>query len=349
MCVCASIQRVNNRTRVQLIVHPKERRHPLGTLRFLELGLGNIRIDSDFEPKPPPDLQDALLLFPGPDALPVDQLGARAPKTVVAIDGTWSQAKNLFRDNPWLQTLPRCALPEHGVSRYRVRKEPVAGYVSTLEAVLSVLEVLEPEHAVGFEGLLDAFDGMQDAQLAHVGTPNPRMKRKKRAPRPIPDLLRLTPERLVLVHGRMQGRGSACGPVTLGAVRLVGDDFMFGAVKARLDEAGSIREGKMDLSEAQRAEACTDEELQARWRAFLKPGDVLCGWTAKALRHMQQEPGLALKAAYCDFRKKPCGPIDDLLENEGLKAGPAQFPGETGQALAWMKCIAQFLAAQPQD
>jgi DTW domain-containing protein YfiP len=326
MCVCASIQRVPNRTRVQLIVHPKERRHPLGTLRFLELGLGNIRIDSDFAPKAPPDLQDA------------------------AIDGTWSQAKNLFRDNPWLQALPRCALPEAGESRYRVRKEPVAGYVSTLEAVLAVLGVLEPEHGAGFEGLLDAFDAMQDAQLAQAaGTPRPRMHKKKRPPRPIPDLLRHTPERLVLVHGRMQGTGDNCGPVTLGAVRLVGDDCMFGAVKARIEEAGSIREAKMDLSDAQRAAAGTSEELQARLQSFLRPDDVVCGWTAKALRHMQMGPGLALKATYCDFRKKPCGPIDALLANEGLEPGPPPFHGETGLALAWMKCVAQFLASQPQD
>ncbi len=77
LCLCALIPSLTSRTRVLLLQHPSERRHPLNTARLAALGLGNaqLEIGETF-----PDLplwladHDAWLLFPGPEAITVDLL-----------------------------------------------------------------------------------------------------------------------------------------------------------------------------------------------------------------------------------------------------------------------------------
>lgn len=346
-CVCETIRSVANRTPVHLLVHPKEWRHPLGTLRFLQLGLQNVRMDVSVYPEPPPDLQDTFLLFPGPGALNAEALVAARPRRIMAIDGTWSQARSIFRKNPWLHALPRCALPLDGQSRYRVRSEPADGYVSTLEAVLSVLTSLEPEHAEAFEGLLDAFDGMQDVQLKFAEDPSPRPRRRNRPPaRPIPELLYQAPERVVLVHGRVEGTGAEQGLVTWAAQRLVGPEFFFGVVKDRIERAPDYRRVRMKLSSQDLAAAESAASLEARWQAFLRPDDVLCSWTPGSLRHVHDEGGIFLKAAYCAWRRAHSGSIFEIVRREGLEAEGLGFGGQSGELLGAMRPLVQHMAAE---
>jgi DTW domain-containing protein len=60
---------------------------------------------------------------------------------VIALDGTWSQAKALWWRNPWMLKLGRVIVHPKDPSIYgRLRKEPKRTYVSTLEAVALVLD-----------------------------------------------------------------------------------------------------------------------------------------------------------------------------------------------------------------
>lgn len=185
-CVCASIHPVANRTRVVIVQHPRERRHPFGTVRLARLGLRNVDVivaDHDREGLtrcPPCSLPGAALLFPSPDAPRLDprvELAAPPPALVV-LDGTWSSAGKLRRDNPWIQALPTVALAPSQPGRYRIRKAPrPAVQLSTIEAIVSALETIEPD-TVGLSGLLRSFDAMVDRQLA--------IERVHRAPEPRP-------------------------------------------------------------------------------------------------------------------------------------------------------------------
>ncbi len=59
---------------------------------------------------------------------------------IVALDGTWSQAKSLWWRNPWLLRLDRVILHPTEPGIYgRIRKEPSRYAVSTLEAVSDAL------------------------------------------------------------------------------------------------------------------------------------------------------------------------------------------------------------------
>ena len=75
----------------------------------------------------------------------VDQVSARLGLNgIVALDGTWSQAKTLWWRNAWLTRLRRFVVVPDGPSLYgNLRKEARPDAVSTLEAVALALSVLQ--------------------------------------------------------------------------------------------------------------------------------------------------------------------------------------------------------------
>jgi len=188
-CLCELIEPVPNRTHVTVLQHPRERFHAIGTARIVQLGLANARIvvprdcfTRSLEERfacPP----GTGVLFPAPGARPLEGLEPNArPQALVVLDGTWSQARNLHRANAWLHALPHFALTPRAPTRYRIRKAPRPEYVSTLEAVVRALEVLEPATS-GLDGLLRVFDTMIDRQVAHEGS-NPRRRARDHGARP---------------------------------------------------------------------------------------------------------------------------------------------------------------------
>ncbi|HOX43857.1 MAG TPA: tRNA-uridine aminocarboxypropyltransferase [Myxococcota bacterium] len=169
-CVCATVPRVENRTALIVLQHKTERRHPLGSVRLLRLGLARARVEIAFQESVPPLAlpAGAALLYPAPGARDLASLGPdERPAALVVLDGTWSQAKRMFRESPWLQALPRFLVTPRAPGRYRIRTEPSPRHVSTLEAVVLALLQLEPD-TPGLLGLVTAFDQMIEAQVQHM-------------------------------------------------------------------------------------------------------------------------------------------------------------------------------------
>ena len=44
-CLCARIRRLDNRTPIAILQHPRERAHPIGTARLARLGLSNVHVE----------------------------------------------------------------------------------------------------------------------------------------------------------------------------------------------------------------------------------------------------------------------------------------------------------------
>lgn len=181
-CICGFVRKVDNATRVLIIQHPRERRHPFGTARLARLGLGNVEVRVAFSYRsiapPPEELVDAAVLYPGPTAALLGPEGPK-PSTLVVVDGTWSSAGKVIRDHAWLRDLPRVGLEPKRAGRYRIRKAPdPSKQLSTIEAIALALEAIEPE-TPGLDGLGAAFDSMIDRQLELQGN-NPRFKKKQR-------------------------------------------------------------------------------------------------------------------------------------------------------------------------
>jgi DTW domain-containing protein YfiP len=172
ICFCDWIPTIDNQTEVLILQHRRERFHRFNTARIVQRALRNSQLLADhtrnlanrLELKP-----RAGLLYPGPTATPLADLPQdQRPQQLVVLDGTWHQTKTLLRDIPALQSLPRYQLAPAAPSRYRIRLVPSAMALSTIEATVGALRLLEPE-TLGLDRLLQAFEKMVDMQLAHPG------------------------------------------------------------------------------------------------------------------------------------------------------------------------------------
>jgi hypothetical protein len=182
---------IQNKTRVLILQHPRERFHPLGTARIVHRCLKNSEIvvthrghlDAVNQAKRFP--AGSALLYPGRGARDLRQLAADQVKTLVVLDGTWHHARTLYRDVSELHRLPCFSFLPERPTEYRVRREPKAEYVSTVEAVTHVLKSLEPE-TPGLGAMMSCFRKLVDLHIdatSNVGrSPRHRQRPKPTAP-----------------------------------------------------------------------------------------------------------------------------------------------------------------------
>jgi DTW domain-containing protein YfiP len=173
VCLCDRIRVVSNRTGVLIFQHPRERFHALGTARIANLGLERCRVleardgsggvARSFEPPP-----RTGVLYPDNGSIRLAcARPAELPEHLVVLDGTWAHAHALYRDNAWLRALPHFELEPEASSRYRLRQQPEAHCLSTIESIVCALRILEPE-TEGLMHLLDVFDSMIDDQIRYM-------------------------------------------------------------------------------------------------------------------------------------------------------------------------------------
>ncbi|BBT39196.1 DTW domain-containing protein [Pseudomonas sp. CK-NBRI-02] len=173
-CLCPLIPSLDSRTRVVLLQHPSEVSHALNTARLAALGLVNaeLRVGEVFDDLPAllatPGYRP-VLLFPGEQAqvLSAYEIADDTPLLLIVPDGTWRKARKLLYLNPLLDALPRVTLGQVPPSRYRLRKAPEPGALSTIEAVVEALNALE---GVGrFDALCRPFDALIEGQIKAMG------------------------------------------------------------------------------------------------------------------------------------------------------------------------------------
>ncbi|HCF1826606.1 TPA: DTW domain-containing protein [Pseudomonas aeruginosa] len=157
-CLCALIPSLPSRTRVLVLQHPSEVGHALNTAGLAVLGLCNaeLRVGERFaeETWRVPGYR-ACLLFPGEQARALAEMAAEAA------------GEPLLHLNPALAALPRVSLAEGMASRYRLRKAPGEGALSTIEAIAAALDELEAPRT--HEALLKPFDALIEGQIAAMG------------------------------------------------------------------------------------------------------------------------------------------------------------------------------------
>ncbi|MBK3867682.1 DTW domain-containing protein [Pseudomonas stutzeri] len=169
LCLCTLIPALDNRTQILILQHSSEASHALNTARLAALGLRNaeLRVGECFEDDAD-GTRPSYLLFPGEDAVPLGNLvGTVQPVRLIVPDGTWRKARKILHVNPWLAALPRVALPAGLTSRYRLRKAPMPGALSTIEAIVAALDILESPRR--FDALLRPFDALIEGQIDAMG------------------------------------------------------------------------------------------------------------------------------------------------------------------------------------
>lgn len=194
-CVCDKIVRFETERRVLILQHFQEQDALLGSAQIVAASLPNAKIVTGLSWR---NLGHALgdagvdprrwaVLFPDRDA-PGNRVTARngeridpsSLEGIVALDGTWSNAKTLWWRNPWLNKLHRINLAPAAPSIYgRLRAEPRRELVSTLESVAAALTLCgePPEVEAGLARVFRTLvQRVRDAQLIPPKTRRPARK-----------------------------------------------------------------------------------------------------------------------------------------------------------------------------
>jgi DTW domain-containing protein YfiP len=149
LCICALVPQLHTRTRLTLMVHFREARKPSNTGQLAARCLTRSAVEivgKRGTQRVAPILGNELplLLFPADDAVPIDRYaGCDTPIALFVPDGSWHQASKMRPHGAAFDSIQRVTLPDVGASEYRLRAEPRAGGLATLEAIARALRILE--------------------------------------------------------------------------------------------------------------------------------------------------------------------------------------------------------------
>lgn len=372
VCYCAHLTSVDTKTRVLLLQHPREEDMAIGTARMASLCLPNSELHVGVDFRTSPALHRALsdperpaaLLYPSDGAVDVLTDPPKGPITLVVVDGTWWQARKLVRVNPDIAKLPRYAFKAPTPSEYRIRREPDEAYVSTIEALVHVLGVLEgdPER---LRALLVPFRAMIDAQIAFATTVRGARVRHHKGPAPpkrprIPAMLGERRDKLVCVSGEANAWPYRSRDLRTSyreelvhwiAHRPATGETLDVIVKPRNPLAPSTPPHVGLTAEALMDGASLDE-LFARWRAFVHDDDIVCSWGHYAVGIFGTAGGempktrLDLRQVSRVLMRGRVGTMDAVLEKLALDPGAVSSlaRGRAGLRAAQLARIASHLA-----
>jgi DTW domain-containing protein len=369
VCYCTHVRRLETATRVVLLQHPRERDVPVGTAHMASLCLPNSELHVGVHFRScaavtralTDPVRPAALLYPGEGAIDVLSAPPSSPITLVVVDGTWAQARKLVRDNPELAALPRYAFTPPAPSEYRIRKEPRETYVSTIEALMHVLGVLEGDPG-RFTALLAPFRAMIEAQLAHARAGHGR-GRHKRAPRErvgprVPPILLERWRDLVCVVAEANawpfegyGKGAAyADELVQWAASRPATGERFEAVVAPRNPISPRTPGHLGISREELLGGESVATFRVRWRAFLRDDDVLCAWGPFARGMLASVDGVWSRHAVDvrrvrrDLERGSVGTSEAVCARLGLAASPPLAAGRAGARLAQLVGIVRHLS-----
>jgi DTW domain-containing protein YfiP len=349
--------------------HPREQKVPINTARIAALCLPNAELHVGVHWRDMKALEDpnrpAALLYPGPGAIDIEKNPPSGPITLVVVDGTWWQAKKLVKQNPELAKLPRYAFRPPSPSDYRIRKEPHDDYVSTVEALVHVLSVLE-EDRDRFLAMLVPFRAMVDAQLAFVGKnsrPRHARAKAKRAsvdPRSrLPIELTTRADDIVCIHAEANAwpynsrertehvdevvQWVACRPAT---------GEIFDAIVAPNGELAPSTTRHTEIDAETFRAGISNEQLVERFAKFSRPSDIFCSWGTYSLTLFKKAGGtlpekrIDLRIAAREFLKASVGTMSAFRAHSGMEQPPSIATGRAGRRIAELDAITKFLGSR---
>ncbi len=384
VCYCRFLPRLETKTHVVLLQHPRERDVPIGTAHMANLCLPNsellVGVDWDHDLALSRWLGDAarpaVLLYPGEGARDVTTDPPEGPVTLVVVDGTWSQAKKLVKTNACLRSLPRYAFTPPSPSEYRIRREPHEDYVSTIEALMHVLGALEADGtsaaspqrgqhqgAERFRALLDPFRAMVDAQIAHAKALHTPRSMRPRTPKPprarVPAVIHDRENDLVCVYGEANAwpYGSAErhdnpeGLVHWVALRMSTGE-LFERVIAPTVRIATNTTRWIELDHETLIGGVDQETFARDWRAFMRDSDVMCSWGTYATK-LFSATGAMLSDTHVDMRevarqwangRTKIGTLDTFVETIGASSTASLTSGRAGRRLAELVAVTRRFA-----
>lgn len=371
VCYCDALITLETSSRIVILQHPREQGMPIGTAHMAHLCLpassihvgtawdgSDVLRDACADPRLP-----AVLLFPGPGARDVLRDPPPAPVTLIVVDGTWAQAGSVVRDNPGLAALPRIAFDPPEPTNYRIRREPRADYVSTLESIMHVLGAIEGD-ADRFRALMRPMNAMVDAQLrekARASRPRTARPRPRLAPFDrLPRAVRERHDDLVLVFGEASAwpYGTPGHALRHELVHWVahrprtGETFSFVVAPRNPLSPDAPRHVGIPLEDL--AAGGSPAELFAAFAAFTRPTDVIASWGARGVQ-MYRRAGGELPDAFLDMRRaarvltnRMNGTLEDYATATVTRPVQGLPPGRAGRRLGMLIGILEAWRALPR-
>ena len=291
------------------------------------------------------------------------------PEQLIVIDGTWDQARALFRDIPQLHQLPQFKLAPASPGQYRIRREPTSTSLSTVEATVAALQILEPD-TKGLAELLRAFDTMVEGQLAHPNANYDQPETRKAETLNVPRSLRCDPQSIVVAYGeptpvdsrpemgwseynRQKKKSTEILPVLWSAQRLgeLSIEPVFTQTIQPSRPIAAKQLAHMGLTEADFESAVSVEQFRERWSQFLREDDLLVvpnERTLRLLRNCQARTSasyLALKSVNHDPHKE-FSSLSEFLESVSAPSATIHHHSRAGQRLANSVRLVRHLRAQ---
>jgi DTW domain-containing protein len=149
LCICSLVPQLETRTRLTLMVHFREARKPSNTGQLAARCVTRSAVEvvgkRGAQPVVPVVGNELpLLMFPADDAVPIERYaGSDIPIALFVPDGHWHQASKIRPRGPRFDAIQCVTLADSSPSEYRLRTEPRAGGLATLEAIARALRVLE--------------------------------------------------------------------------------------------------------------------------------------------------------------------------------------------------------------
>jgi len=175
-CLCATIQPVDARSRFCLVMFDTEPMKPSNTGRLIADTLPDTVAFQWSRTEPPQALLDLvadpryqpMVVFPASYAGSERQVlaapPAGKPPLFIMLDGTWTEARKMFRKSPWLDALPVISVDLSRVSAYRLRAAHADDQYCTAEVAIALLDLADDTEAA--QALGDHFSCFRERYLA---------------------------------------------------------------------------------------------------------------------------------------------------------------------------------------
>ncbi|MDA7816596.1 DTW domain-containing protein [Sulfurimonas sp.] len=197
-CMCSYINSFDTDTKFVILMHPKEFKKVKNntghfthqTLKNSELFIGvdfsdHNRINEIIS------THESYILFPSVDAINLSESKPTCKNdkamAIFLIDSTWACTKKMFNESKNLRSLRHMSFSTKRTSEYKIKIQPQKEYLSTIESVHVVLELLNDKKVESIEqdsldGFLKPFYMMIEYQQKLIENPKSnsvRYRRKK--------------------------------------------------------------------------------------------------------------------------------------------------------------------------
>lgn len=181
-CLCPYRVTATSEARVWLLTHPLEHHKPTNTGRLIADVLPDTEVFTWYRTAPDQRLLALLadnryapfVIFPDDQPDYADRVVGMEAVTAakeeyrtlvfIILDGTWRQARRIFRKSPYLDRLPVLPLATERLTRYRLRKPASAAHLCTAEVAIELLR--QAGDGAATEVLDDYFDAFNDSYAA---------------------------------------------------------------------------------------------------------------------------------------------------------------------------------------